>query len=84
MFFGVTDGTRTHNQQDHNLRLHQLSHGHTKEHKTIMGASCFGSRPGRKHPLVADSGHYDHHHPLVPHEVLDDSARQPRVRDAVK
>ncbi len=27
-FFGVADGTRTHDDQNHNLGLYQLSYGH--------------------------------------------------------
>ena len=34
---GVADGTRTHDDQNHNLGLYQLSYSHRREAKIIAG-----------------------------------------------
>lgn len=35
MLFGVADGTRTHDNQDHNLGLYQLSYSHQMKNEII-------------------------------------------------
>jgi hypothetical protein len=47
---GVTDGTRTHDNQNHNLGLYQLSYGHHEPNthctSTAAKARCETGLPG--------------------------------------
>jgi hypothetical protein len=36
---GVTDGARTHDNQNHNLALYQLNYGHHRERHFYRGAA---------------------------------------------
>ena len=43
--FGVSDGDRTHDPQNHNLMLYQLSYTH---HRSLQGARCLNTRSKAK------------------------------------